>query len=241
MSEVERYIIDEVNKINKKYPGIINDETLYKAITHYSESSLDDVKDEIDARISQFEKEYLKSEETKKEILKKQKETYQFGQEEEEQVDDEIEAVNIEDISFEDLDKMCFHYSLKKDRSSIAENGLESRVGRNSENIDKKESIYFSYGIEGVLETWDMWLKWRLNRLNNPEWNDEYKDIRALIDSGQASDEQKKEYYYKIELWDGEFLSQGYKDDRAKLDLLYNFQLDEMETSNYYLLDLVEG
>ena len=241
MSEVEKYIIDEVNKINSKYHGMINDETLKKAISHYSDSNLDDVIDEIDVRISQFEEEYLKSEEDKKEILRKQKETYQYSRNVEEQADDGIEAVNIEDISFEDLDKMCFHYSLKKDRSSIAENGLQSRVGRNSENIDKKESIYFSYGIEGVLETWDMWLKWRLNRLNNPEWNDEYKDIRALIDSGQASDEQKKEYYHKIELWDDEFLSQGYKDDRVKLDLLYKFQLDEMEASNYYLLDLIEG
>lgn len=86
-----------------------------------------------------------------------------------------------------------------------------------------------------------MWLKWRLNRLNNPKWNEENKELRELIKNGQANEEQIKQFYYKCKLWDEEFLEHKYIEDKEKLKLLYDFQIDEMKASNYYILDLHEG
>ena len=123
------------------------------------------------------------------ELLKKQREIYKEN--EEPQRNSNIKNINLSKIPFEKLKKMAFHYSLKKDKNSIDSKGLECRIGRNSDGVDKKAAIYFSYGIEAVLETWDVWLKWRLNRLNNPKWNEENKELRELIENGQANEEQK--------------------------------------------------
>ena len=192
-------------------------------------------------RILEGQKENEKKEINRKnqELLKNQRKIYKEN--EEPQRNSNIKNINLSKIPFEKLKKMAFHYSLKKDKNSIDSKGLKSRIGRNSAGVDKKSAIYFSYGIEAVLETWDVWLKWRLNRLNNPKWNEENKELRELIKNGQANEEQIKQFYYKCKLWDEEFLEHKYIEDKEKLKLLYDFQIDEMKASNYYILDLHEG
>lgn len=192
-------------------------------------------------RILEGQKENEKKEINRKnqELLKKQRKIYRENGEP--QRNSNIKNINLSKIPFEKLKKMAFHYSLKKDKNSIDSKGLKSRIGRNSAGVDKKSAIYFSYGIEAVLETWDVWLKWRLNRLNNPKWNEENKELRELIKNGQANEEQIKQFYYKCKLWDEEFLEHKYIEDKEKLKLLYDFQIDEMKASNYYILDLHEG
>ena len=192
-------------------------------------------------RILEGQKENEKKEINRKnqELLKKQRKIYRENGEP--QRNSNIKNINLSKIPFEKLKKMAFHYSLKKDKNSIDSKGLKSRIARNSAGVDKKSAIYFSYGIEAVLETWDVWLKWRLNRLNNPKWNEENKELRELIKNGQANEEQIKQFYYKCKLWDEEFLEHKYIEDKEKLKLLYDFQIDEMKASNYYILDLHEG
>lgn len=176
----------------------------------------------------------------KQEILNKQKEFYQ-GDLEKEENNGNIRKIDLTKLSDEELQNSCFHYSLKKDKNSIDKNGLETRIGRNSEGIDKLSSIYFSYGIEGALETWDVWLKWRANRLYSPYWQEENKVIIEKLENDTATEEEKKEYYYKSELWNEAFSSGRYKEDKEKMEFLYDFQIDEMQASNYYLLYLKEG
>ena len=174
-------------------------------------------------------------------ILEKQRQFYKSTRKDAKEITHNIKTKNIEDLSYEELDNLLFHYSLKRDKNSIDRNGLKTQVGRNSQNIDKKPAIYFSKGIEGALETWDSWLKWRLNRLNSPYWQEENKEIQDKINKGIATEDEKKEYYWKEKLWTEEFTSGKYKEDKEKLDFLYEFQLDEMLESNYYLLDVKEG
>ena len=174
------------------------------------------------------------------EILKEQREIYQGNMKKEEN-NGNIKMIDISTLSNEELENTFFHYSLKKDKNSIDNKGLEARIGRNSKGIDKEKSIFFSKGIEGALETWDVWLKWRADRLFNPYYQKENKDIREAIEDGTATKEEKQEYYYKCEQWNKEFMSGAYKDDKEKLDFLFKFQTDEMFASNYYRLDLIEG
>lgn len=176
-----------------------------------------------------------------KEILEKQRKIYQAESNEIENSDGDIQNINIEELSDKELTQMCFHYSLKKDKSSIDKNGLQARVGRNSEGIDDLKSIYFSYGIEGVLETWDVWLRWRANRLGNPYWQEENEEIIEKINNGTATEQEKKEFYYKSKLWNEEYASGKYRDNKENINFLYDFEMEEMQASNYYILDLKEG
>lgn len=186
------------------------------------------------------DREYLQLENKKQKIKKKQMEFYQ-GDIEKEENNENIKKVNLSELSDEDLQHVLFHFSLKKDKNSIDRKGLETRIGRNSKGIDKQSSIYFSYGLEGALETWDVWLKWRANRLYSPCFQEENKEIIEKMENGTATEKEEKEYYYKAELWNEEFLSGKYREDKEKMKFLFDFQIDEMQASNYYLLDLKEG
>lgn len=186
------------------------------------------------------DRKYLQLENKKQKIKKKQMEFYQ-GNVEKEENNGNIKKVNLIELSDEELRHGLFHFSLKKDKNSIDRKGLETRIGRNSKGIDKQSSIYFSYGLEGTLETWDVWLKWRANRLYSPCFQEENKEIIEKLENGTATEEEKKEYYYKAELWNEEFSSGKYREDKEKMKFLFDFQIDEMQASNYYLLDLKEG
>ena len=186
------------------------------------------------------DRKYLQLENKKQKIKKKQMEFYQ-GDLEKEENNGNIKNVNLIELSNEELQHGLFHFSLKKDKNSIDRKGLETRIGRNSKGIDKQSSIYFSYGLEGALETWDVWLKWRANRLYSPCFQEENKEIIEKLENGTATEEEKKEYYYKAELWNEEFSSGKYREDKEKMKFLFDFQIDEMQASNYYLLDLKEG
>ena len=175
-------------------------------------------------------------EEKKRKIIQHQREIYQ-GDRIREENNGNIQFIDISNLTDEQLQKIIIHYSLKKDKTSIDEKGIKSVIGRNSDGIDKLPAIYFSYGIEGVLETWDVWLRWRADQLYNPRWQEQGKNVS----DGMATEQEKKEYYYRKELWDEEFASGEYRDDKEKMDFLFEFQIDEMSASNYYLLDLKEG
>lgn len=186
------------------------------------------------------DRKYLQLENKKQKIKKKQMEFYQ-GDLEKEENNGNIKNVNLIELSNEELQHGLFHFSLKKDKNSIDRKNLETRIGRNSKGIDKQSSIYFSYGLEGALETWDVWLKWRANRLYSPCFQEENKEIIEKLENGTATEEEKKEYYYKTELWNEEFSSGKYREDKEKMKFLFDFQIYEMQASNYYLLDLKEG
>ena len=152
-----------------------------------------------------------------------------------------IEKINISDMDYETLEKMFFHYTLKANYYSINENGLHAVIGVNSQGIDKKPSIFFSGGVEAVLQTWDVWLKWRMNRLNNPLWQgktvEEVNHIQEMFKTGQATSEQ----YYEMKKWTEEYLSGQYKEDPEKLQELYEYQIAELSHSIYLSLPLKEG
>lgn len=244
--DISQYIDNAVKKL-QEYGIKINNDSIEKIKQQYidTEISYEKKTEEIDSKVqlaienARHRKDREKSMQEK--ILRKQKEIYQGVSDEKEENNGNIKSIDITQLSDEELDKTCYHYSLKKDKNSIDKEGLKARIGRNSDGVDQLNSIYFSYGIEGVLETWDVWLKWRLNRLNNPYWQEENKEIQEAIRSGTASKEEKYEFYSKCQQWEKEFTSGEYKDDTEKLEFLYKFQMDEMLASNYYILDLKEG
>lgn len=143
-----------------------------------------------------------------------------------------IKNINIDDLSYDKLERICFHYSAKNNGNSIDMNGIRSGIGDNSAGIDKNEAIYFSYGIEGVLHTWDVWLKWRLGRLYAPDMQGD-PEIQSQQEADKYSGYCKK--------WKEEVLSGDYKQDADKLSALFRYQEAELRGSDYLMLDLSEG
>lgn len=47
---------------------------------------------------------------------------------EKEENNENIKMINISELSNEELEKTCFHFSLKKDKNSIDRNGLETKL-----------------------------------------------------------------------------------------------------------------
>lgn len=173
-------------------------------------------------------------------ILERQQRIYQ-GDRIREENNGNIKCIDISSLTYEELQKTKFHHSLKKDKTVIDKEGLKSRIGRNSNGLDKLEAIYFSNGIEAALEMWDVWLKWRAERLFDPFWQDENKNLKEALDNGTANEQEKKEYFSKCKLWAEEYTSKRYRDDKEKMDFLFDFQIKEMLASNYYRVDLKEG
>ena len=73
----------------------------------------------------------MEEQKRKQEILKKQMEIYQ-GDRVREENNGNIKYIDLSKLTDEELQKLIFHYSLKKDKTSIDKNGLKSLIGRNS-------------------------------------------------------------------------------------------------------------
>lgn len=151
-----------------------------------------------------------------------------------------IQNIDISTLSYEQMEHLFFHYSWKKYLESYDKNGMKPVIGENSDGIDPEASIFFSKGVEGVLELWDVWLKWRLNRQNNPQFNgatqEEIKATNERFRIGQISEDERKNWYYWIEI----FKNKKYFENPSMLERLYEYQFTEMINSDYFILDLKE-
>lgn len=142
-----------------------------------------------------------------------------------------LELAEIED---EDLAEMHFHYSLKKNGASIEKRGLISCIGENSEELDEEEAIYFSVGAEYVLHNWDVWLKWRLNRLCNPR-------AAGVHCSRKLNTEHSHDIWQLYVDWIHHMSSKAYRKDTDVLDLAFRYEKIELENSDYFALVITPG
>lgn len=227
---VEQYI----RSIAKNNPSIFTEELVQQAIEKfkYDTDDISVIKDKIDILSSKFierkneEQIYLESMQQK------------FNNSE--YINTSIQNLDISTLSYEQMENLFFHYSWKKYLESYDKEGMKPVIGENSEGIDPKASIFFSKGVEGVLELWDVWLKWRLNRQNNPQFSgttqDEIQATNNRFRTGQITDEERKKWYY----WMDYFKSKKYLENPLMLEKLYEYQFTEMINSDYLILDLKE-
>ena len=79
-----------------------------------------------------------------------------------------IEYLDIDNVTLEELNSNFFHFCSNNYAKEFDNVGIKPRIGKNSIGLDTEPSIFFSQGVEGILEVWDVWFKWKLNRLFNP-------------------------------------------------------------------------
>ncbi len=152
-----------------------------------------------------------------------------------------IENLDISEFSYEQLDSLFYHWSPKEFFSVYNETGMPASIGKNSDGIDSEVSIFFSKGILGVLLLWDVWLKWRLNRMFNPQYRgnnlQEVRNNQNRYFSGDITEEERREW---VE-WIRYFCNKEFMNDPKVLETLFKFEFNEMMSSDYFVLDLKEN
>lgn len=139
--------------------------------------------------------------------------------------------IDLSEFNYEDLEQMHFHYSHKNNGKSIEKEGLISQIGKNSEELDNEEAIYFSLGIESVLHNWDIWLKWRLNRFCNPR-------AAGVKCSTELNTTHGAELWKMSVKWMQHMASKEYRNDEFILEDAFEFERIELSRSDYYALTI---
>lgn len=152
-----------------------------------------------------------------------------------------IENLDISEFSYEQLDSLFYHWSPKEFFSVYNETGMPASIGKNSDGIDSEVSIFFSKGTLGVLLLWDVWLKWRLNRMFNPQYRGnnllEVRNNQNRYFSGNITEEERREW---VE-WIRYFCNKEFMNDPKILETLFTFEFKEMIDSDYFILNLKEN
>ena len=133
-----------------------------------------------------------------------------------------IEYLDINNMTLEELNSKFFHFCSNNYSNAFDTVGIKPRIGKNSVGLDTEPSIFFSKGVEGILEVWDVWFKWKLNRLYNPLHNQNAKEEDII-----------NWYYY--------YTNKEFYNNEEILSGTFDHMIEEMENSSYYLLDLIEN
>ena len=146
-----------------------------------------------------------------------------------------IDDINIEALTFDELDKLHLHYTLKNRGLSIELTGLEARLGRNSKGIDEKPALYFSVGYDAALDNWEVWLRWRLCQLYGPFGSQAIKPgYKATKDEVATITEWGLKWMTRI--------GKGFdKLDEQKLQRTFEYEHAELTQCDYLALDLEPG
>lgn len=235
MGEKNQYIEQYIRNIAQNNPDIFTDEIIHRAINTFknSEESLEILIPKIESMANNFLEKNIEQKKYLQEMAEKYKGTdYQTIN---------IDNLDISRLSYTEMESLLFHYSWKKYLEVYDKTGMKSVIGENSQGIDPEASIFFSKGVEGVLELWDVWLKWRLNRQNNPQFNgntnEEIQETLNRFRIGNITDEERKKWYYWMEY----FKDKKYLENNSMLEKLFEYQYNEMINSDYLVLNLKEN
>lgn len=111
-----------------------------------------------------------------------------------------------------DYEHTLFHFTRINNRESIEKNGLQAVAGgeNNVGNDKKNPTIYFSYGVCGMLKAIDVWIKWEYNRLDQ-QTQIEYIPPYIYIDKDLMEKTYDKIYkdfkermYFRLDLKEGD-------------------------------------
>lgn len=93
-----------------------------------------------------------------------------------------------------DYEHTFFHFTRIANKESIQENGLLAVAGGENEagNDSQNPTIYFSYGVDGMLKAIDVWIKWEYNKML-------YRSDKPYISPIESIDEEiMKKTYEKV-------------------------------------------
>lgn len=129
-----------------------------------------------------------------------------------------------------DVENTYFHFTGLSNLKSIKENGLISSIGKHSEGIDKKASIFFTFGMIPTLQGANTWIKWVMHRM--------YGDKNQFgVYKGLDKNEIKSEQYE----WRKKFLNKEYLTDKDRKEKTFELLYSSLKEKIFLILDLKPG
>lgn len=130
-----------------------------------------------------------------------------------------------------DPENTFFHFSPEKEGEFVEKEGLVAKIGKNSEvGGEKIPKVFFSKGVNGVLEACEVWIKWMMNNAYNI--NDRYGFYH-----GKSLEERE----LLVEKWNQKFLNREYLIDYDNQKDVFELVYQGLQRQVYYKLDLEEG
>lgn len=90
-----------------------------------------------------------------------------------------MKKVNIIDLIEEEKKKgkkNKFHFTeSEKTLEKIEKEGLVAQIGKNAKGIDEKNKVFYSEGIESLMQTIDVWVRFELERMHLDNCDKEFK------------------------------------------------------------------
>lgn len=126
-----------------------------------------------------------------------------------------------------DMDNTYFHFTDKAYLESIRTKGLVSNIGKHSEGIDKKPSIFFSFGMIATTQGIDVWIKWAMHRMYG-----EKNQFNIYDGLGES------EIKLKQSEWAIEFLNKEYLNDDERKEKAFELIFDSLKEKVFLTIDL---
>lgn len=114
-----------------------------------------------------------------------------------------------------DVENTYFHFTDKENLQSIKENGLISAIGKHSEGIDKKASIFFTYGMIPMLQGADSWIKFIMHRMYGE------KDQFGIYNGLDENEKKAKQHEWREKFLNRDYLTDNDRKENA-FELLYS-------------------
>lgn len=129
-----------------------------------------------------------------------------------------------------DMENAYFHFTDEAHLKSIRAEGLVSNIGKHSEGIDKKPSIFFSYGMIPTIHGADVWIKWLMHRMYGE------KNQFHIYDGLDESEIKAKQSE-----WTTEFLNKQYLSDDERKEKAFELIFDSLKRKVILTIDLKQG
>lgn len=126
-----------------------------------------------------------------------------------------------------DVENSYFHFTDETNLEYIKENGLISNIGKHSVDIDKKSSIFFSYGMIPTLQGADTWIKWVMHRMYGE------KNQFAVYNGLDENSKKLKQHE-----WREEFLNRDYLKDNIRKEKSFELLYSSLKKKTFLTLDL---
>lgn len=132
-----------------------------------------------------------------------------------------LRRVNLCDLDF---DRAYFHFTKTIDLARIEKNNLTPEISASLAMVDSSRRLYFSTGVNGMLKYHDVYLKWMMNNTYGE------KNLRKKYD-----DDVFKTKMYE---WTKEFLSNEYKNDEYKKNIVFTKYYHDMLECTYLVINV---
>lgn len=126
-----------------------------------------------------------------------------------------------------DVENTYFHFTDENSLMSINQNGLISNIGKHSDGIDEKASIFFSSGMISTLQGTNTWIKWLMHRM--------YGEKNQFGIYNGLEEEEKNLKYHE---WGKAFLSKEYLVDNKRKEKVFELSYHSLKEKIFLTVDL---